>query len=131
MQGRLHELIVHGWHHHPCPQQCVGLRNLILKSRPYQDDYIENLIRVVGPSLESIENQSSGPDGWKLKCNDIKQVYKYCTNLSHVSLSIDGEDEGASAAYAELLCSLGSQVKFADLKGKQRGGPHKGSLCQE
>lgn len=73
---------------------------------------MERLLRAAGPTLEAFES----PFSWELSFTDIKYMKKCCSLLSHVSLYVDDDDDRALTAYAALLCSLGSQLKFAELE---------------
>lgn len=99
-RGRLHELVAREFDAPAIEQHCSGLKVLHLQGRC---DRFLDVLRVVGPTFESIQYRG------RLISIDFEQIQKLCLKLSSIDLMAECEHR---AAYTDLLCSYGAQLRF-------------------
>lgn len=106
-RGRLYELRVHGEDAPEIETCCTGLRKLQLHAKSKN---ILGILRVVGPTMESIDCTQL------LTSEELRQVRDLCPKLTSISLKVKNDTAVGLSAFANLLCSYGSQLRFANLK---------------
>lgn len=100
-QGRLHELVADGSHVLAIAKHCARLRN---RQLGYWPDDLRDVLRAVGPTLESLAIKS-GAFLVRALCPELTRIALYMCHLA----------EDSQSAYARLLCSYGPQLRFVDL----------------
>lgn len=88
----------------PVEHYCTGLRTLVLHGTPRN---IQGLLRVVGPTLNSITCRDDIARG------QLEHIKEFCPNLRRIPFDITTEEDRTSIA--DLLCSYGLQLLSANI----------------
>lgn len=107
--GRLEKLVANCRQQMEIEKHCRSLR--VLKLSVIFSIRV-SMLHALGPTLKNL-----GVSAWTWQGVPTgQQVRELCPNLSSVHLDVSSANDASLTEYAELLCSYGDRLRFADLR---------------